>query len=74
MHTGLSYVRWIVSIKAVVPALVPEVSYPALDGVADGSATSEAFLRIVTSAFLESESESQLRSSLLAYGCLDLWR
>ena len=59
------------SIKAVAPVLAPEVSYAALDGVAEGSAASDAFVRVAKSEFLDGENESQLRSSLLKYCRLD---
>jgi hypothetical protein len=59
------------SIKAVAPALTPEVSYAELDRVAEGIAASDAFVRIVTSEFLKGETESTLRSALLSYCHLD---
>ncbi|MGA9796689.1 MAG: DUF2779 domain-containing protein [Rhizomicrobium sp.] len=59
------------SIKAVAPALTPEVSYAALDGIAEGSAASDAFVRIAKSEFFEGETENDLHSSLLSYCRVD---
>ena len=59
------------SIKAVAPVLAPDVSYAALVSVAEGSGASAAFIRIATSAFMEGETEGELRFALLSYCKLD---
>ena len=60
------------SIKKVLPALAPEVSYDNLDGVANGSEAMEAFDRL-----LELDPETQdhhgLKRSMLAYCRLDTY-
>lgn len=58
------------SIKAVLPATVPELSYNALEGVQDGGTAMEAFTEAIhpdTSA----ERKSEIESQLLAYCRLD---
>ena len=60
------------SIKKVLPAVVPELSYDALDGVQDGGMAMEAFLDAIdpeTSA----ERKSQIEQQLLAYCKLDTY-
>lgn len=60
------------SIKAVLPAVVPELSYEALDGVRNGGDAQEAFLEAIhpqTSA----EQRETLRTQLLAYCALDTY-
>lgn len=58
------------SIKAVLPAMVPELSYEGLP-VADGAAASQAYLRMrATKDHAERET---LRSHLLDYCHLDTW-
>ena len=60
--------RW--SIKAVLPAAVPELSYEALEGVQDGGTAMEAFTEAIhpdTGA----ERKSEIESQLLAYCRLD---
>ncbi len=42
-----------------------------LDGVADGGAASDAFLRLTTGDFDENETQAVLRSALLRYCYLD---
>jgi len=67
------------SIKKVLPAVVPELRYDALDGVQDGGGAMDAFLEAIhpeTSA----ERKQQIEQQLLAYCKLDtyamvrLWR
>lgn len=58
------------SIKAVLPAMVPELSYEGLP-VADGAAASQAYLRLRATPD-EAERET-LRSHLLDYCHLDTW-
>lgn len=58
------------SIKAVLPAMVPELSYKGLP-VADGAAASQAYLRMRATG-VDAERES-LRSHLLDYCYLDTW-
>lgn len=60
------------SIKAVLPALCPDLRYDALDGVQDGGAAQQAYLEAIaptTSAARKAELERQL----LAYCRLDTW-
>ena len=60
------------SIKAVLPALCPELDYGNLDGVQDGGMAMEAFLEAVspqTSAARKAEIDRQL----LAYCALDTY-
>jgi hypothetical protein len=59
------------SIKAVAPALAPEISYSELEGVAEGMAASDAFIRIVTGELSDGETEDMIRKSLLTYCRLD---
>ncbi len=56
------------SIKAVLPALVPALSYDNLD-ISDGAAASSAWLRMVWSK--DNEEKSALRKQLLQYCHLD---
>ncbi|MBC7435924.1 MAG: DUF2779 domain-containing protein [Bdellovibrionales bacterium] len=60
------------SIKKVLPAVVPELSYDTLDGVQDGGMAMEAFLEAIhpdTSA----ERKNQIEQQLLAYCKLDTY-
>jgi predicted RecB family nuclease len=52
--------------KAVAPAVAPEISYGDLD-IADGGGASAAFYRIVADPTLSSEARDGLRQSLLKY-------
>ena len=54
------------SMKAVAPALAPEVTYGDLD-IADGGDASAAFYRIVADSTLRPEARDALRRSLLRY-------
>ena len=54
------------SMKAVAPAVAPEVSYDDLE-VADGGAASAALYRIVADPTLSAEARDELRHSLLKY-------
>jgi len=54
------------SMKAVAPAVTPEVTYGDLD-IADGGAASAAFYRIVADPTLSPEARDGLRRSLLQY-------
>ena len=54
------------SMKAVAPALAPEVTYGDLD-IADGGDASAAFYRIVADPTLSPEARDELRQSLLKY-------
>ena len=56
------------SIKAVLPALVPELSYDNLD-ISDGAAASSAWLRMIQSK--DDEEKSAIRKQLLQYCHLD---
>jgi hypothetical protein len=60
------------SIKKVLPAVVPELRYDALDGVQDGGMAMEAFLEAIhpnTTA----ERKTQIEQQLLAYCKLDTY-
>jgi hypothetical protein len=58
------------SIKAVLPTLVPDLSYAALGEVQEGNAASEAFLEIMAAETPE-ERRAVLRADLLRYCQLD---
>lgn len=58
------------SMKAVAPALAPEITYGNLD-IADGGEASAAFYRIVADPTLSPEARNELRRSLLVYCQLD---
>ena len=60
------------SIKAVLPAVVPELNYDDLDGVQDGGMAMEAFLEAVHPDTPE-ERRRLLREQLLAYCKLDTY-
>src|SRR5262249_19716476 len=49
------------SIKAVAPALCPGFSYDGLEGIADGTAASEAFLRLASGHVSRPKEADQLR-------------
>ena len=55
------------SIKSVAPALSPGFGYDDLDGIADGTAASGAFLQLASGAVSGPEAIGQLRGALLAY-------
>jgi uncharacterized protein DUF2779 len=59
------------SIKKVAPALASEINYAGLNDVRDGTAASYAFVRLAMRDFGDSESENELRRSLLQYCHLD---
>jgi hypothetical protein len=59
------------SIKSVAPALIPEVRYTELDGVSEGMAASDAFMRLLTGEFGAGQTEHEVRKSLLNYCSLD---
>jgi hypothetical protein len=58
------------SIKAVLPAAVPELSYDALEGVQDGGTAMEAFTEAIHPDTGE-ERKSEIEQQLLAYCRLD---
>ena len=60
------------SIKKVLPAVVPELRYSALDGVQDGGAAMEAFME-ATSVDTSVARKEELRTQLLAYCRLDTY-
>jgi hypothetical protein len=60
------------SIKKVLPAVVPELRYDALDGVQDGGMAMEAFLEAIHPA-TSAERKSQIEQQLLAYCRLDTY-
>ena len=60
------------SIKKVLPAMVPELRYDALDGVQDGGMAMEAFLEAIHPD-TASERKNQIEQQLLAYCKLDTY-
>lgn len=58
------------SIKAVLPAVVPELSYDKLDGVNDGGAAMDAFCEAIQPG-TNKERKGEIESQLLAYCRLD---
>jgi hypothetical protein len=60
------------SIKKVLPAVVPELSYADLDSVQDGGAAQEAFMEAIHPSTSD-ERKSQLERQLLAYCKLDTY-
>ncbi|MEY4244613.1 MAG: hypothetical protein RLZZ245_2198 [Verrucomicrobiota bacterium] len=60
------------SIKAVLPALCPELSYSQLDGVQDGTAAVEAFKKAIAVETTPAERET-IRLQLLEYCKLDTY-
>ena len=60
------------SIKVVLPALCPDLSYDALDGVQDGGGAQQAFLEAIAPA-TDADRRAVLRRQLLAYCRLDTW-
>jgi hypothetical protein len=67
------------SIKKVLPAVVPELRYDALDGVQDGGMAMDAFLEAIhpdTSASRKAEIETQLLAycKLDTYAMVRLWQ
>ena len=60
------------SIKKVLPAVVPELRYDALDGVQDGGLAMEAFLEAIHPD-TNPERKNQIEQQLLAYCKLDTY-
>ena len=60
------------SIKAVLPALCPDLHYSQLDGVQDGGAAQQAYLEAITPA-TPAARKAELERQLLAYCHLDTW-
>jgi len=60
------------SIKAVLPARLPQLSYADLDGVQDGMAAQEAYVEAVAEDTAV-ERKAQIRGQLEAYCTLDTW-
>ena len=58
------------SIKSVLPAIAPDLSYEALDGVQDGRMAMEAYLEAVHPQTSQARKD-QIHEQLLAYCCLD---
>jgi hypothetical protein len=58
------------SIKAVLPAAVPELSYDKLEGVQNGGAAMEAFIEAIQSG-TSAERKGEIERQLLAYCQLD---
>lgn len=58
------------SIKAVLPAAIPELSYAQLDGVQDGYAAMEAFIEAIQPS-ASADRKTELERQLLAYCQLD---
>ena len=57
-------------LKAVLPALVPELSYEALEGVRDGGAAQDAYAKAI-SPDTTAEQKAEIERQLLAYCHLD---
>ena len=60
------------SIKAVLPALCPNLRYDDLDGVQDGGAAQQAYLEAIAPA-TSAARKAELERQLLAYCRLDTW-
>jgi hypothetical protein len=60
------------SIKKVLPAVVPELHYGALEGVQDGGAAMNVYLEAINPT-TESERKGEIRRQLLAYCSLDTY-
>ena len=60
------------SIKAVLPALCPDLRYADLDGVQDGGAAQQAYLEAIAPA-TSAARKAELERQLLAYCRLDTW-
>ena len=60
------------SIKAVLPALCPDLHYSQLDGVQDGGAAQQAYLEAIAPA-TSAARKAELERQLLAYCRLDTW-
>ena len=60
------------SIKAVLPALCPDLRYEDLDGVQDGGAAQQAYLEAIAPA-THATRKAELQRQLLAYCHLDTW-
>lgn len=60
------------SIKRVLPAVVPELRYDALDGVQDGGMAMDAFLEGIHPS-TSKERKTEIEQQLLAYCCLDTY-
>jgi hypothetical protein len=60
------------SIKAVLPALCPDLSYDDLNGVQDGGAAQQAYLEAIAPA-THATRKAELERQLLAYCHLDTW-
>lgn len=60
------------SIKKVLPAVVPELRYDALDGVQDGGMAMEAFLEAINPT-TSADRKNQIEQQLLAYCKLDTY-
>jgi hypothetical protein len=58
------------SIKSVLPAAVPDLSYEQLDGIKDGGMAMSAFAEAIHPATTP-ERKDEIRTQLLAYCCLD---
>lgn len=60
------------SIKKVLPALVPELSYSQLDGVQDGGMAMDTFVEALQ-PHTPPDRKSQIENQLLAYCQQDTW-
>ncbi len=60
------------SIKHVLPSMVPELDYGALQGVKDGAMASAAFLEAIRPA-TTAERREQIKQELLQYCWLDTY-
>ena len=60
------------SIKAVLPALCPDLKYADLDGVQDGGAAMEAYLEALAAQTTPAR-KAEIEKQLLAYCALDTY-
>lgn len=60
------------SIKAVLPALCPDLRYSELDGVQDGGMAQQAYLEAIAPT-TTAQRKAELQDQLLAYCHLDTW-
>jgi hypothetical protein len=58
------------SIKSVLPAMAPDLSYESLEGIQDGRMATEAYIEAIQLQTPQARKD-ELREQLLAYCCLD---
>lgn len=70
-HTYFREYKGSFSLKAVGPALVPEVDYVGLEGISDGLTASITFERLIAGELNEGETPEDIRRQLFQYCELD---